>query len=398
MKTTLTPPRGGLAVAVLAFFFVLGAVDAQAQTKRLTFDMPACPIKAKTVPPPPAIPPAKTAFPIPSADPLSASLDVTGTIQIADQSGGVISKTTVDDFRVLPTEIYFARTINTLAHITGSVSFDHGCSATDPYGSTKCTWNYNDDDDNNDVNDINDNDNDKVVMAYQGVLQEDVQAGKLVVDLKINNVIPFSFSCPICGATCTLAAPAPFDQAELWHLFFSLYPFAPFLISVPSPPAAPMLAESFTPSTIAASGTSTLAFTVTNPNPVPPPTEPVRQLTNIGFTDSLPSGLLVSTPNGLSGSCGGGTIAATAGGSSVSLIGATLDPGATCAFSIDVTSSETGNYVNTTGAVTANESFTGLTAIASLNVTPFLTVPTLSKWGLLLLCILLVYGYARRLQ
>jgi hypothetical protein len=347
---------------VLAFLFALGAVQAQAQGKSLTLETPACPIKAFTIPPG-----TKTVFPIPSADPLAAALNVAGTVQVADQSGGVISKTTVT-FDVLPTGIDFARTVNTVLHITGQVTFDKGCTKTDPYGSNVCHWDYTE----------------LVHIGTQGALQEDVTAGKIVVDLKLNNTIPFSFSCPVCGATCVVTAPAQFDQAEIWALFFSLAPIPPFGIHVPSPPAAPTIAASFTPSTIVTQGTSALNFTLTNPNSG-------IALTGAGFTDSLPTGMVVSTPNGLAGSCGGGTIAATAGGSSLALTGATLAPDASCTFSIDVTSFEAGNYVNTTGAVTANESFTGLTATASLISTPFvLSAPSLSNWGLLLLGILII--------
>lgn len=95
------------------------------------------------------------------------------------------------EFAVPNGGVYFDRTINTIQHLTGSVSFDKGCTASDPYGSNKCTWNWKD----------------AITVAYQGALQEDITSGKLVVDLKINNVIPFSFSCPLCGANCTFEIP-----------------------------------------------------------------------------------------------------------------------------------------------------------------------------------------------
>ncbi len=340
MTTTLTPPRGRLA-AVLAFLFALGAVHAEAQDKPLTLVMPACPITATN---------RSLSIPRNSRSPaqilwaLRCANGVAGTVQVADQSGGVILKTSVA-FDVLPTGIDFARTINTIQHVTGQVSFDKGCTKTDPYGSNTCHWDYGQ----------------MVQMASQGALQEDVTAGKIVVDLTLNSTTPFQFTCPVCGGTCAITVPEQFDQSEIWALFFSLVPFPAFLIHVPSPPAAPTIAASFTPSTIVAFGTSALSFTLTNPNSG-------IALTGAGFTDSLPAGMVVSTPNGLSGSCGGGTIAATAAGSSVSLTGAALDPGASCTFSIGVTSSQAGNYVNTTGAVTANESFTGLTATATSDV------------------------------
>lgn len=358
MTTTVTPPRGVLAAA-LALLFALGAAEAEAQNKTLTLVMPPCPINSITVPP------NKTAFPIPSADPLGATLNVAGTVQVTDQTSSTVTLTQVT-FDITPTGIDSARTVKTLQHATGQVTFDKGCTKTDPYGSNNCHWDYGQ----------------MVQTAYQGALQENVTAGKIIANLKLNGSIPFQFTCPVCGADCAISVPAQIDQAGTWALLFSLHPFPTFLFHVPSPPAAPTISTSFAPSTIVADSTSALEFTLANPNSD-------IALTGAGFTDSLPTGVIVSTPNGLAGSCGGGTIAATAGGSSVSLTGATLAPGASCTFSINVTSPTAGNYVNTTGAVTANESFTGLTATASLDALP-LGIPTLSDWGRLLLCMVLI--------
>src|SRR6185436_12907769 len=90
--------------------------------------------------------------------------------------------------------------------------------------------------------------------------------------------------------------------------------------------------------------TTTLSFTITNPNAS-------VALIGVGFVDTLPDGLVVSTPNGLTGSCGGGAITATAGSGSISLNGATLAPGASCTFSVNVTVTKRGLLVNVTGNV-----------------------------------------------
>jgi hypothetical protein len=94
------------------------------------------------------------------------------------------------------------------------------------------------------------------------------------------------------------------------------------------------------------SNTTALSFTITNPNAA-------VTLPDIAFTDTLPGGLIVSTPNGLTGSCGGGTITAGAGSSSISLSGATLAGGASCTFSVNVTATAIGVQTNTTSTVTA---------------------------------------------
>jgi arabinogalactan endo-1,4-beta-galactosidase len=93
-----------------------------------------------------------------------------------------------------------------------------------------------------------------------------------------------------------------------------------------------------------------------------------QSLSGIGFTDNLPNGQMVSSPNGLSGSCGGGTIAASAGSSSVILSGAALAAGASCTFAVNVTGTTSGTQNNTTSAVTSTEGGSGATASASLIV------------------------------
>jgi hypothetical protein len=113
--------------------------------------------------------------------------------------------------------------------------------------------------------------------------------------------------------------------------------------------APPTISKAFADSEIQLFGPSNstaLTFTITNPNAA-------TSLPSIAFTDVLPSGLVVSTPNGLNGSCGGGTITATAGTSTISLAGATLAGGASCTFSVNVSGVAIGVQVNITSNVTA---------------------------------------------
>ena len=127
--------------------------------------------------------------------------------------------------------------------------------------------------------------------------------------------------------------------------------------------APPTIAESFTPNSIAFDGTSSLSFTIANPNTT-------ISLTGIAFSDTLPAGVVVSTPNGLSGSCGGGAITAVAGSSSLSLSGATLAASTQCTFSVSVTGTGAGANNNVTGNVTSTQSGAGLTGSATLSVAP----------------------------
>ncbi len=122
----------------------------------------------------------------------------------------------------------------------------------------------------------------------------------------------------------------------------------------------PSIAKAFGAASILQSSNTSLTFTITNSN--------AAALTGVAFTDTLPSGLVVATPNGLTGSCGGGTITATAGSGSISLAGATVAASGSCTFSMNVTGVTAGNKVNTTGAVTSTNGGTGNTATASVVV------------------------------
>jgi hypothetical protein len=105
-----------------------------------------------------------------------------------------------------------------------------------------------------------------------------------------------------------------------------------------------------------------LSFMVANP-------DRSTTLTGVGFTDALPPGLVVSTPNGLSGSCGGGIITASAGSGSVALSGATIVPTASCSFTVDVKGTTAGVKNNAVTVTSANGG-TGNTADAFIDVRP----------------------------
>ncbi len=134
---------------------------------------------------------------------------------------------------------------------------------------------------------------------------------------------------------------------------------------------AATIAEAFSPASIAVNGTSAVTFTIGNPS-----TNPVA-LTGVGFTDSLPTNLKVAAPNGGSTTCTTGTVAATAGSSSIALTGAPVAINSTCTVTVNVTTATSGNYTNTTGAITATNAPTGSTASATLYVG--YTAPTLAQ-------------------
>ncbi len=134
--------------------------------------------------------------------------------------------------------------------------------------------------------------------------------------------------------------------------------------SPPPPPPAklpPEITKTFGAASIPLNGSTTLTFNLSNPNTG-------LSLSGIGFTDNLPAGQVVATPNGLSGDCGGGTITAAAGSNSVILSGSVLSANASCTFAVNVTGTTSGTQSNTTSAVTSTEAGSGVSASAGLIV------------------------------
>ena len=104
------------------------------------------------------------------------------------------------------------------------------------------------------------------------------------------------------------------------------------------------------------SGTTSLSFTITNPNSS-------TSLTGVAFTDNLPGGL---TASGVTGICGGGVI--TTSGTSVTLTNATLAPGTSCSFSTPPSPGVTEGVKNNSVTVSSTNAGTGNTSTATLTV------------------------------
>jgi uncharacterized repeat protein (TIGR01451 family) len=126
-------------------------------------------------------------------------------------------------------------------------------------------------------------------------------------------------------------------------------------------PSAPTISQTFFTSSIPLNRTATLTFQISNSNVA-------ASLTGIAFTNALPDGLIVATPNGLTGGCGSGTISASSGGSTISLSDAVIAPMNSCTFSVDVLAITAGTKDNATSAVSSAEAGSGNVASASIDV------------------------------
>ncbi len=119
-------------------------------------------------------------------------------------------------------------------------------------------------------------------------------------------------------------------------------------------PQKPTLSKAFASPSIVEGGTTTLTFTVTNPNTA-------SSLTAVAFSDTLPSGMTMTNPSGVSTTCSG-TVSAPNGGTTLSLSGATLAAGSSCTIQVNVTSLTAGVYKNTSGFIASTESGTNTTS------------------------------------
>src|SRR5262249_11469016 len=107
----------------------------------------------------------------------------------------------------------------------------------------------------------------------------------------------------------------------------------------------PTITKAFGAASVPLNGTTSVTFTINNPNAG-------ASLSGIAFTDSLPAGLVIATPNGQSGTCTG-TITDTQGTGTISLSAASLAASASCTLTVNVTGTTAGNKANTTGAISS---------------------------------------------
>jgi LPXTG-site transpeptidase (sortase) family protein len=122
-------------------------------------------------------------------------------------------------------------------------------------------------------------------------------------------------------------------------------------------PMPPSISKSFAPDPIAVGDTSTLSFSISNPNSG-------TILTGVAFSDTIPAGLTVASSS--SSQCGG-TLTTTAP-STIALSGGTIAASSFCSFSVTVTGITPGLKSNTTGTVTSTNGGSGNTASDTLTV------------------------------
>ena len=123
----------------------------------------------------------------------------------------------------------------------------------------------------------------------------------------------------------------------------------------------PGVSKGFTPSTMAAGGTSSVVVTLTNPN--------ATAITGASVVDNLPSGMTIANPANAATTCAGGTVAATVAGTTLGLSGSTIPANGSCSFSAVVTVAVAGTYVNNIPASAVTSSNAGVNTAGSGTLT-----------------------------
>jgi len=121
----------------------------------------------------------------------------------------------------------------------------------------------------------------------------------------------------------------------------------------------------YSPSPITVGGTSVLTFMVHN--------DTAGTLTGVTFTDVLPAGLTIASPNNISGFCTGGSAGVAngnSGGNTTSLLNTTLVSLTSCQYSISVFASQPGPFITSGLTVTGSGGSSGVAPDFGLTVSP----------------------------
>ena len=118
----------------------------------------------------------------------------------------------------------------------------------------------------------------------------------------------------------------------------------------------PQITKSFGAATIPVNGTTTVNFSINNPNVV---------AINASFTDTLPVGLQVAATPGVTNTCGG-TVTAVAGSGSISFSN-NLTPVGVCTISVNITGTVDNNYTNSV-QILSTDAGNGNTSSANITV------------------------------
>jgi uncharacterized repeat protein (TIGR01451 family) len=142
---------------------------------------------------------------------------------------------------------------------------------------------------------------------------------------------------------------------------------------------APVLTKSFSTAVFPAGGSAVLTFTLANPSGSP-------AVSDVGFTDTLPAGLVVASPPAVGGTCVNAAAAtsATAGGTAITVTGLDVPAGsAACTVTVDVTNANGASNASCSGFPAAFTNGSGNVSVTNAvnSVSPTCVVVATSATG-----------------
>jgi hypothetical protein len=137
---------------------------------------------------------------------------------------------------------------------------------------------------------------------------------------------------------------------------------------------APTIEQVIQPEMIPPGGTSTISYTIHNPNAG-------ASLYLVGFDNTFPQGMRVDNPplDSTSSECGSPVFDPKSNDTSITVSGATIMPGKDCVVTLNVSADDHGQYTNTTDQVHCQYSSLGNTASATLTVGWWVYLPLLLR-------------------
>ena len=169
--------------------------------------------------------------------------------------------------------------------------------------------------------------------------------------VSFNSVLAATITAPSsAGGTAATACPTPMTFA----------------------PAAPTVAEAFSPSSVSASVASTLTITFNNTNGF--------ALTQASFTETVPANLTIETSPAPTTTCAGAAGTLTSSASAVTMANADIPAKGSCTVTISVTSATAGSYTNSIPAKALSTGPAGGNA-AGASASLIVTAPVAASHG-----------------
>jgi serine protease len=137
-------------------------------------------------------------------------------------------------------------------------------------------------------------------------------------------------------------------------------------------PVPPTVAAAFSPTSVGENVASTLTITFSNTNGF--------DLTQSGFTETVPANLSIQTSPAPTTTCGGTSGTLTRSMSAVTMVGANIPAKGSCSMTLSVKSATAGNYVNSVGANALSTGPAGSNS-ASASASLIVTAPNKSGGG-----------------